>query len=77
MVLALCGLVVGCLSYEQITLCSVLSWPYPVRLCCLAMDIQQHREEELAAQRRRGLAARAHTQLQPAQSQPQSQSQQS
>ena len=67
LVLLLTGLVVGCLTYEQLSTCSALAWPYSVRLCYMASDVHTLREDELATQQR--LAA--HTKAQAARRQQQ------
>jgi len=49
----LVALMVGCMSYEQLSHVSVLAWPHPVRLTALAMDISDLREQELEEMQRR------------------------
>lgn len=55
LIMVLSGLLMGCMTYKQATLASVLAWPYTVRMPYLARDIHAMRQEELAEQQRRGL----------------------
>jgi len=41
-----CFWVIGCLSWEQLTLASILCWPYVLRLPLLAQEIAAYHEQQ-------------------------------
>lgn len=47
LILVMAGLMVGCLSYRQLSLASALSWPYAVSMYQLALEVRKMRQQEL------------------------------
>jgi hypothetical protein len=47
LILTMGGLLIGCLSYHQMSLASCLSWPYVVPMYQLALEVRKMRQQEL------------------------------
>jgi hypothetical protein len=52
LVLTLGSLTLGCFTYDQLVMGSILTWPYTVRVISMAKDIHKFRQKQLAEEQR-------------------------